>query len=295
METNDANQGGYSSDKYSTQSREYFDNEQRKNAEFWKRQEENRAKSEQMKAEHTKKMQEIRGRQEAARAKVAGNKFQELPKSSSSQRLGGGKNVGMQREARASLSQQSSERSRLGQGKSIGVQRGKETAPEQDVKEAGLPKLGGTFWWLILGLMIMSDIGSVLCNLLVAAGLGIAGAGSALTLMLGAVVALPLGFSIAALGWAGGIFLAFNAFMFSTGYYWLNHVPLMEARKLATWGTSAIIKMVPLLSAFPTLTISFVVITVMENAKRGSGLLGVVAQKALAKTGPVGSVAAQAI
>jgi hypothetical protein len=147
--------------------------------------------------------------------------------------------------------------------------------------------------------MISSDIGCVLLDLLEGAGIAIAGGGSAITLGLGAPVAIPLGFSIAAVGWAGGALLSLNAFMFSTGYYLYNKVPLGEARKLATIGVSAIIKLIPMINMFPTLTISFIAVTVMENMKRGKGIfggvVGTVAKKTIAKAGPVGAVAGKVL
>src|SRR3989338_4501884 len=37
----------------------------------------------------------------------------------------------------------------------------------------GQKALGGFTWWLLLGLMLVSDIGSALCNVLVTAGIGL--------------------------------------------------------------------------------------------------------------------------
>ena len=169
--------------------------------------------------------------------------------------------------------------------------RGVGTTPKPE-EENKPKKLGGVYWWLLLGLMIMSDIGSVFCQLLVTAGLGIAGSTGIITLGIGAA----LGFGIAAAGWAAGALVSFNAFMFAMGYYFFNKVSLMGARKLATIGASAIIELLPLIGLLPMLTISFLVITFVENAKRGAGggIIGTVAKKALAKT-PIGAVAGKVL
>ncbi len=169
-------------------------------------------------------------------------------------------------------------------------QRGGSATPEKTVKA-----LGGVTWWLILGFMIISDIGSVLCNLIVTTGVTIAAAGTAATLGLGAIIAIPLGVSISGVGWLAGFIVSLNAFMFSMGYYFFNGVPLMGVRKVATVGVSAIIELLPWVSALPMLTISFLIITITENMKRGKGIMGgvagKVATKAIAKAGPVGMVA----
>ncbi len=151
-------------------------------------------------------------------------------------------------------------------------------SPEQSAQRK--EKLGGVFWWLLLGLMIASDVGCILSDLLIAGGIAIS------VTVVGAVVGVPL----AVVGWAVGVLLSFNAFMFSTGYYLKNNVPLLEGRKIATWGVSAIIKAFPGLNVIPALTISFVAITLMENTKRGGGVLGKVGKQVLSKT-PVGAVA----
>lgn len=159
--------------------------------------------------------------------------------------------------------------------------------PSNEHEESRTPKqqakLGGIFWWLILGLMIASDLGCILFDLLVTGGIAVAGVGTLATFGLGAIIALPLGFSIATLAYVGGVFLSFNASMFSVGYYFFNNVPLMRARRLGTMGVSAIIKLLPFVNMVPTLTIAFLVITFMENAKRGAGLLGGVIGKVLSK------------
>src|SRR3989344_9247750 len=142
-------------------------------------------------------------------------------------------------------------------------------------------KLGGVFWWLMLGLMGFSDIGTALCNILVTVGLSLTAT------VVGSIIGIPL----AVLGYGASLLISLNAFMFSMGYYWTNKVPLLEARKLATLGVSVIIKGIPYGNLLPTLTISFVVVTLMENAKRGSGIIGAVAKKVVAKAGPVGAIA----
>ena len=184
---------------------------------------------------------------------------------------------------------------RLGGGNNVGEQKDIGAAPEQDTESGKLPKLGGIYWWLLLGLMIASDIVSALANLLVLLGLGIAGEGSIVTLGIGAIVALPVGFSIAAMGWVVGVLVSFNAFMFSTGYYLFNKVSLLGARKLATMGVSVIIEFIPSANALPMLTIAFLIITFTENAKRGSSILGSVVQGAITKTGLVGAVAGKVL
>lgn len=162
----------------------------------------------------------------------------------------------------------------LGGRRTVDAQR-RVGAASQQTAGGGLPKLGGVFWWLLLGLMIASDIGSIVCDLIIAGG-------TALTATaVGSVVGIPL----AIVGWVGGVFLAFNAFMFSTGYYLLNNVPLMEARKLATMGVSAIIKLIPMVNLLPTLTISFIVVTIMENTKRKGGIVGKIAQTVTVRAG----------
>jgi hypothetical protein len=165
----------------------------------------------------------------------------------------------------------------------------------QDKQQSGgaLPeqpqKLGGVFWWLMLGLMVISDVGCALSNLLIAGG----------TALTATALGAPVGIPLAILGWIGSSFLTFNAFMFSTGYYFMNKVPLMEARKLSTMGVSVIMKLIPFINILPTITISFIVVTMLENAKRGRGLLGgtvgAIAQKAMSKAGPIGAVAAKVV
>ncbi|MDO8520790.1 MAG: hypothetical protein Q7S52_01615 [bacterium] len=203
---------------------------------------------------------------------------------SPSQRLGGGKNIGVQRSSGRSgpsgAALVSGASRRLGGGKNVGSQKGAGSAQEQAGESAGLPKLGGVAWWLMLGLMIGSDIGSVLCGLLVTAGIGLSAA----------LVTAPIGIPLAVVGWAAGVLVSFNAFMFSMGYYLFNKVPLMGARKLATMGVSAIIELIPMVSMLPMLTIAFLIITITENMKRGSGIVGKLAQKVISKT-PVGRVA----
>lgn len=162
---------------------------------------------------------------------------------------------------------------------------------------AGEQALGGIAWWLLLGLMIMSDLASVICSFLVTLGLGIAGAGTAS--IIAAIAALPLGGGIALVGFLAGLFVTFNAYMFASGYFIFNHVPLMDAKKLATMSISAIIEMVPILSVLPMLTISFVAVTILENLKRGKGIVGGTAGKVVkqvaSKAGPVGYVAGKVL
>jgi hypothetical protein len=123
-------------------------------------------------------------------------------------------------------------------------------------------------WWLILGMLVFSDIASILLNILVATGLGIS------VTVVGAVVGIPL----MLLAWGGGAFLLLNGILITSYYFWTNGVNLMGAKKLATMATSAIIEVLPLLSVLPTASISFVVVTVVENAERSSGILGAVAK-----------------
>lgn len=143
-------------------------------------------------------------------------------------------------------------------------------------------KLGGIFWWLILGCLIMIDTASVILSLVVE-GIGV---GVSMT-----VVGIVIGIPLALLGWAGGIFLTANALLLSIIYFLQNKVPLLQARKLATIGTSALIEAVPILSALPTASLSFIVVTLFENMKRGKGALGgitgTIVQKTIGKT-PVG-------
>jgi len=153
-----------------------------------------------------------------------------------------------------------------------------EEAPQQP------QKLGGIFWWLLLGLMIVSDIGCIIGNLLITGGLALTATA------IGAVVGLPL----AILGQAMSMFLSFNAFMFSTGYYVMNKVPLLEGRKIATMSVSAIIKLTPYVNLIPALTISFVAVTFMENAKRGSGIIGAVVRQTVERT-PLGAMAVKVV
>jgi len=176
--------------------------------------------------------------------------------------------------------------SRLGGGRNVGVQRSVSAAPEQPAESAGLPKLGGFSWWFTLGILVSIDIGSILISLAIE-GLGMAATATA--------IGAPVGIPIAVLGWIGGVFLTFNALIITIGYLFLNHVPLLQARKLAIWGASAIIEAVPLLSTLPTAALSFAFITFLENTKRGEGILGKVAQKAIAKAGPVGAVAGKVL
>jgi hypothetical protein len=133
--------------------------------------------------------------------------------------------------------------------------------------------------------MLFSDLICIIAAILVSAGMGLTAT------VAGAVVGIPL----AAFAHGVSLLTSFNAFMFSTGYYLYHRVPLMEGRKLATWGVSAIMKVFPYSNLFPTLTFSFVLITFMENAKRGSGIIGKVAQTAVAKTGPAGAIAGKVL
>ena len=192
---------------------------------------------------------------------------------SAASRLDEGKNVGTQRvvggggSSRTALAAGAARR--FGGGKNVGTQRGAGASPKQEGESEGLPKLGGVAWWLLLGLMILSDIGSVISNLLVTAGIGLAGA----------VVTAPIGIPLVVVGWIAGVLISFNAFMFSMGYYLFNEVPLMGVRKLATMGVSAIIELIPWVNILPMLTISFLIITITENVKRGHGILGGVVGK----------------
>ena len=138
----------------------------------------------------------------------------------------------------------------------------------------GQKALGGFTWWLLLAL----------CNVLVTAGIGLTAT------VAGSIVGIPL----AAFAWIVGVLVSFNAFMFAMGYYLFNKVPLMGARKLATQGISIIIELIPLVSVLPMMTISFLIITITENLKRGKGMFGGVAGKVVAKVAaktPIGRAA----
>lgn len=176
---------------------------------------------------------------------------------------------------------------RLGGGKNVGTQRGDPARPA--VAGGELPaqeKLGGVAWWLVLGFLALIDLGSMLVSLLFQ-GLGIAVTATGF--------GAPVGIPIAVLGWICGAFLMMNALIITIGYLLLNHVPLLGARKLAIWGLNVIIEAVPIMSAFPTATLVFLIITITENMKRGSGVLARVAQKAMAKAGPVGAIAGKVL
>ena len=87
--------------------------------------------------------------------------------------------------------------------------------------------------------------------------------------------------------------------MFANGYYLYNKIPLIGARKLVTQGVSVIIELIPYANILPMLTISFLIITITENLKRGTGIVGgtvgKVATNALSKAGPVGMVAGKVL
>ena len=172
-------------------------------------------------------------------------------------------------------------------------QRGGGATPEQTVQ--ALKKLGGFFWWFLLGFMVMCDLIGILGSAIVSLGMAAAAAGTVATFGLASALVLPVGFSVAAVGWLLGVFFTFNAFILSTGFYRVNNVPILEARKLATIGLSVIIEAVPYANILPMITISFVLITLMENAKRGGGIIGAVAQKTIARAGPVGAVAGKVL
>ena len=136
-----------------------------------------------------------------------------------------------------------------------------------------LPKLGGFAFFAIHALMIFADIMSVVMELFIAAGLGLTAT------LVGSIVGIPL----AVIGYGGQFIVDVNAFLIAFLYYWWNHVPLMETRKLATIGVSAIIKVLPIIGGLPTATISFLVVVFIENARRRSGAIGALAGKALSK------------
>ena len=181
---------------------------------------------------------------------------------SAASRLDEGKNVGTQRvvggggSSRTALATGVAQR--LGGGRNIGTQKGAAATGEQAEESAGLPKLGGVAWWLILGALATID----LVGLALSLGLTSLGVGISAT-----VVGIVIGIPLAMLGWAGSLFLTVNALALTIGYLVANKVPLLGARKLAIWGTSVIIEAIPILSALPTAALSFVIITVTERTE----------------------------
>lgn len=139
-------------------------------------------------------------------------------------------------------------------------------SPQNNQSAKQLPKLGGFPFIAILGILIICDILNVVMDLLITAGLGLSAT------LIGAIPGIPL----AVIGYAGQLVINLNAFLITFMYYWYHKVPLLETKKLATIGVSAIMEIMPYTSILPMTTISFFVVVNIENIRRKSGIIGVV-------------------
>ena len=247
MPTDDTNKGGYSTDKYSTQSREYFDNERRKSDEFWKGQEQKRAQSEQMKAEQGKKRAEIEGRLKTARAAVAGKQLEEIPSSRAMSRLGGGKNASTQTD--------------------------EETPPPE--------KLGGVLFWMAGGLAIIKDlVVDPATDAVVAFGLG----GSAATAGIGAIIGVPI--AALAWAVKVGYFVTVWLIMWVYFYFHGGVSTSVKIKRLVIWAIGALTEIFPdLFDLLHMTTVMFFLVAYMENAVRKDNWVGFVARTAVDKYG----------
>ena len=248
MSIDGTNKGGYSPDKYSTQSREYFDNERRKSAEFWEQQKQNRAKPEQMKADHAKKMQELKNRQ--AQASSATEKFRPMPKPLTSNRLGGGRNSGVPRGVGGTSRTSSAEKA-----------------------EAPQPKLsGGIGFWLVAGLFVFKDLFDLILTAVQFVSSGVSSATAAT--IIGAPVSV-IGLTIVAFLIFIGWLISGTVFIVQITYYYMVGVSV-GARNLAILALGAAIEVIPVLGLLPAATITFFIIRIMENKKRSAskGLFG---------------------
>jgi hypothetical protein len=117
--------------------------------------------------------------------------------------------------------------------------------------------------WFFFGIVLILDLVSILCELILLAGVGISATG------VGAIVGLPL----AGVAWLIQALAGTTATVVSVSYFWINKVR-MTPTKILLHGMAFILNKVPILSFIPMNTIAFVATTLEENSKRKGGLIG---------------------